>query len=234
MSTLILVRHGQASFYDDDYDNLSELGKQQAIHLGQHWLDGNTAWDRVLVGPLNRQKQTESHVADVYRTSDRQWPDAVLLDELDEHQAPEVVRAVLDESGELPTEPATIRDHNDANFKQKYFRRFRQIAQQWVAGEVGTKDAESFEKFQARVEQFLTHVVDTAQSGERVVAFTSGGVVSMIVTLLLDIPVERLFDLNFVVRNSAITEIQFSKSRKSLVAFNSTPHLRSDDLITLV
>ena len=36
MGTLYLVRHGQASFGADDYDQLSPLGQQQAVRLGEY------------------------------------------------------------------------------------------------------------------------------------------------------------------------------------------------------
>ena len=37
MGTLYLVRHGQASFGADDYDNLSPLGHQQRQRLGEYF-----------------------------------------------------------------------------------------------------------------------------------------------------------------------------------------------------
>jgi broad specificity phosphatase PhoE len=37
MSTLILVRHGQASAFEDNYDRLSSLGERQARLLGESW-----------------------------------------------------------------------------------------------------------------------------------------------------------------------------------------------------
>ncbi len=37
MGTLYLVRHGQASFGADDYDQLSARGMEQAERLGQYW-----------------------------------------------------------------------------------------------------------------------------------------------------------------------------------------------------
>jgi broad specificity phosphatase PhoE len=36
MGTLYLVRHGQASFGADDYDQLSELGRRQSVRLGEY------------------------------------------------------------------------------------------------------------------------------------------------------------------------------------------------------
>jgi broad specificity phosphatase PhoE len=37
MGQLLLVRHGQASFGADDYDQLSDLGQKQSIRLGEYW-----------------------------------------------------------------------------------------------------------------------------------------------------------------------------------------------------
>ena len=56
MGTLYLVRHGQASFGADDYDQLSPLGLQQAQRLGAHWLAHGQRFDTVLMGTL-RLKQ---------------------------------------------------------------------------------------------------------------------------------------------------------------------------------
>jgi broad specificity phosphatase PhoE len=38
MGTLYLVRHGQASFGADDYDQLSPLGQQQTVRLGEYFI----------------------------------------------------------------------------------------------------------------------------------------------------------------------------------------------------
>jgi len=37
MGQLLLVRHGQASFGADDYDQLSAMGQKQSIRLGEYW-----------------------------------------------------------------------------------------------------------------------------------------------------------------------------------------------------
>ena len=37
MAAIYLIRHGQASFGNADYDKLSALGIKQSEILGQHW-----------------------------------------------------------------------------------------------------------------------------------------------------------------------------------------------------
>jgi len=58
MSTLYLVRHGQASAGTDDYDRLSELGKTQAELLGQWWQKQGFSADFTSHGSLQRQRDT--------------------------------------------------------------------------------------------------------------------------------------------------------------------------------
>ena len=45
MSTLALVRHAQASFFADNYDQLSPVGEQQARLLGQYWVKRQMRFD---------------------------------------------------------------------------------------------------------------------------------------------------------------------------------------------
>ena len=74
MSRLILVRHSQASFFADNYDRLSPLGEQQARALGEHWVKLGIGFDEVIVGPRERQIETEQIVRSVYEANGRPWP----------------------------------------------------------------------------------------------------------------------------------------------------------------
>ena len=58
MSELILIRHAQASFGQENYDNLSELGHDQAALLGSLFDKLNIAPDRVVIGTQKRHQQT--------------------------------------------------------------------------------------------------------------------------------------------------------------------------------
>lgn len=58
MAEITLVRHGQASFGSENYDQLSELGIQQSIWLGEHLKRLNYSFDRVVMGTMARHRQT--------------------------------------------------------------------------------------------------------------------------------------------------------------------------------
>src|SRR5215471_3539232 len=58
MGQIYLVRHGQASFGAADYDQLSELGVEQARVLGKWFAQCGTQFSRAITGNLKRHKQT--------------------------------------------------------------------------------------------------------------------------------------------------------------------------------
>ena len=89
MSKLVLVRHGQASFFSDDYDRLSEMGERQSRALAEYWLKSGVAFDEVYTGTLVRQKRTAEVVGDAFRDAGQPWPVHEVLPGLDEYPADE-------------------------------------------------------------------------------------------------------------------------------------------------
>ncbi|MFZ1974119.1 MAG: phosphoglycerate mutase family protein, partial [Candidatus Acidiferrales bacterium] len=75
MGNLYLVRHGQASFLQQNYDKLSPVGEAQARLLGEYWARRGITFDRVCVGPRERQKDTVELVRAAYRTSGTAFPE---------------------------------------------------------------------------------------------------------------------------------------------------------------
>ena len=68
MATLVLIRHGQASYGQADYDRLSPTGEQQARVLGPHL--AALGLDALFVGPLRRrQRRWRRH----WQASQRRW-----------------------------------------------------------------------------------------------------------------------------------------------------------------
>ena len=58
MPTVLLVRHGQASFGAADYDVLSATGQKQSELVGEALSRAGVAPDRILAGTLRRQQDT--------------------------------------------------------------------------------------------------------------------------------------------------------------------------------
>ena len=62
MSELVLVRHGQATFGADTYDQLSELGFEQVRKLAAHWRETGESFDNLYCGSLRRQRETAAEL----------------------------------------------------------------------------------------------------------------------------------------------------------------------------
>jgi broad specificity phosphatase PhoE len=58
MGRLFLVRHAQASFLSQNYDQLSALGETQARHLGKYWARCGLVFKGVYAGPAQRHRRT--------------------------------------------------------------------------------------------------------------------------------------------------------------------------------
>ena len=216
MGTLYLVRHGQASFGADDYDQLSDLGQRQSQRLGQYLRARHgDAWglDAVLTGTLRRQRQTWEGIAagaglDTPRT---EWPG---LNEYDSHA---VIAAIHPEPLPKPDTPELYRQH---------FRLLREGLQAWMDGRVQPVGMPSYADFLAGVVGALDHVRGL-QGGEngRVMIVSSGGPIATAVGHVLGAPTSASIELNLRIRNSAVTEFQFTPKRHQLLTYNTLPHL---------
>lgn len=236
MSTLCVIRHGQASAHAADYDQLSPLGEEQGRVLGEYWADTDRRFDRLYLGPLKRHRQTLDAVLQVFRHRGLDLPDPTPLPELDEHHGPEVIAHHRDRL----YEEAGIGDPDKEGVDRKEkIRRTLLIYQQgtrlWVRGELETpKGLESWAAFRSRIESGTDKILGAGTPGQRAAAFTSGGATAAMVGHTLGLDDEKILALSWRVRNAALTEFLFSSRGLSLDSFNSTPHLREERLLTFI
>ena len=64
MGRLHLIRHGQASFGAENYDSLSDLGRQQAKILGKSLARHDRVFNEMYQGTLQRQTKTAREIID--------------------------------------------------------------------------------------------------------------------------------------------------------------------------
>src|SRR5271157_5963143 len=95
MGRLVLIRHGQASFLQENYDKLSELGERQSRLLGEYWVRHQTRFDRSCSGPCVRQKDTAKIVRDAYQQAGLDFPEPSILPEFDEYSGEAVMHHAL-------------------------------------------------------------------------------------------------------------------------------------------
>src|ERR1051325_12220972 len=85
MSVLTLIRHGQASFFEANYDQLSALGERQSRALGEYWSRRGIVFDEVYTGPRVRQQKSAQLAVAACRQAGHPCPEPVLLEALDEY-----------------------------------------------------------------------------------------------------------------------------------------------------
>ncbi|HUR89668.1 MAG TPA: histidine phosphatase family protein [Ramlibacter sp.] len=211
MGTLYMVRHGQASFGADDYDQLSELGRRQSVRLGQWFAHKAIHFDGLVAGTLRRHKQTlEGILEGMNRAGEH-----LAWDGLNEYDSEAVIATVHAGKLEKPTTPEMYRHH---------FRLLRDGLATWMAGDAQPVGMPSYGQFVAGVSSALDHVRRN-HYGKNVLMVTSGGPISTAVGYVLGTPPETTIELNLRIRNSSVTEFAFNPKRMMLVTYNAIPHL---------
>ena len=230
MSTLYLIRHAQASFLAENYDQLSALGEEQSRVLGQFLVQNKIRFDRVATGPCVRQQHTARIVAEAYAAAGLDFPAPLTFPEFDEYQAEEVVKALLPNL--LATDPAIGELHRgflaspDQLAQRRTFQNlFAAIIGKWVREEVAAPGVESWQQFTARVNSGLTKFLAQGRRGEQTAIFTSGGPIAVAVQRALALSTERTLGLSWISRNSSYSEFLYDAERFTLSSFNAHPHI---------
>jgi broad specificity phosphatase PhoE len=219
MGTLYLVRHGQASFGADNYDQLSPLGVQQCRQLGTYWAAKGRRFARVITGTLQRQVQSQQAIADGLGTPQ----EALRLPGLNEYDSHAVIAAIHPQPLPKPDTPEAYRQH---------FRILRDGLAAWMAGRTAPVGMPTYADFVAGIHEALAHV--RAEAEGDVLMVSSGGPISTVVAQVLGAPAETSIALNLRIRNSAVSEFAFNPKALSLVTFNTLPHLDAAEHVAWV
>lgn len=225
MGTLYLIRHGQASYGEADYDQLSVRGCEQARAVGA-WL-AKVKLDALYSGPLKRQVQTAEHAIDAARALGVTLPVRAQLDELAEYPAFEMLRHMLPR---LTAEDPRFAALETSPTPKLLDKAFHTILTKWASNEWVADEVENVSAFVARVRTGIVNVLAAAPAGARIACVTSAGPIAVAVGLTFGIPEARMVRQSIVIRNASVTELRFrsqgfSLEETSLVTFNQTGHL---------
>lgn len=234
MSTLLLVRHGQARLFSDNYDRLSDLGLSQAEALAPFWLERGIRPNSVYSGTMTRQRQTADAIGKAFMTTGEAWPEPQELSGLNEYPAKEITESLLpvlrktdSDFERLAAEFESSKNHADRY--QSLHRLLEAVIARWVSNDYGNTDVPlTWKTFSEGVRKTLRDVMSNAGSGKTIAVFTSGGPVAISVQTILQAPDIKAAELNWRVHNCSVTRYTFSGERVSLDSFNDVSHLPPD------
>jgi broad specificity phosphatase PhoE len=222
MSVLYLVRHGQASFGTDDYDRLSDLGKEQALITGRFLASQGIEPDRIVHGEMLRQRQTAQGIIEgLGLTTEAGDAGSTLHTAVDagwnEYSAWEL-------TGVLPeTDP---RAKHDSKIFQAELERG---CARWASGERDEDYTETYTEFTSRVNRALDDAVGAMGSGESTVVISSAGAIAWTAACLIGGNFDQWMAFNRVTINTGITKIITGRSGTSLISFNDHGHQAPKD-----
>jgi broad specificity phosphatase PhoE len=229
MAKLLLVRHGQASYGQLDYDKLSPRGEQQARELGPYLAALQPS--AIFVGPLVRQQQTAKLACEAAPS----LPEPITLDGLAEYPGFDLVKAFLPKLVEDDPELAMMAT---APTRELADRAFKTILTKWSRDEWKIDGIERVQEFTTRVQAALSKAAASASSGGTICAVTSAGPIGVAIGLVFGASAHHMVRASSTIRNASVSELKlrthefaWHPDKVSLVTFNSTAHL-SPDLVT--
>jgi broad specificity phosphatase PhoE len=203
LAELLIIRHGQASFGQDNYDVLSDLGHRQSAAAGAVLRDLGWVPDRLVTGTLTRQRDTLASMG---------------------FDAPSEEHAGLNEYDFADLLAARFKGCVPDLVKgdrKTHFRALRETVFEWQDAAFDGA-SETYAQFAARVEAARAFATDT--DAKRVLVVSSGGVIGQMTAQALGADKRHMMQLNLQIKNTAMTRFMFSGPAFSLHEFNATPH----------
>ncbi|MCA9617429.1 MAG: histidine phosphatase family protein [Myxococcales bacterium] len=233
MSSLLLLRHGQASLHGPDYDVLSGKGADQSRAVGRRLADlardGGAAIEVVFVGPQRRHAETLAHLTAVATEAGTSFPEATTIDAFAEIDITPLIRdaerRVYPSCPDLPAQLA--RGELDDAARQAVVHLqgiIAKLLERWASGEA-FDGVEPFADFTGRVRGGLSLVAGQLGSGRRALVVTSSGPISVMVATALGLAPDKTVGLMLSAVNASFTELLVSPGRLSLRSFNDHAHL---------
>lgn len=227
MARIHLVRHGQASFGADDYDQLSQIGVQQSQIIGRAMaLQAENA--HFVSGTLKRHKQTLTGFQQGASVISEPVFDA-RLNEFDYLGIIKAMRPELDSIKALKKEFSKAENPNLA-FQSIYDT----AMQRWASGEFDSDYSETRQNFKKRINGALGSIVSDLPKNAEVFVFSSGGPISAIIQDVMSLNEDVTRQIERVLHNASVTTISISSRGTHLIALNQYHHLEAEngELIT--
>lgn len=230
MGDIYLIRHAQAGSRDN-YDLLSELGREQARLLGKHFVAQGVDLATVYSGGMRRQRETAEIACGVLARAGLRAPDVITDERWNEFSLISVYRAIAKRMMKDDAEFARdIREMQDAIARDPHTtggavgRCDQAVIRAWMENRYSDYDGEAWSSFRERIEARAADL-STNNSEKAIAIFTSATPVAIIAGASLGLADEKLRSLLGVIYNTSVSMMRARNGELRLFTFNSTPHL---------
>ena len=221
MASIILIRHGQASFGAENYDQLSGLGRRQAELLNDYFSDCGITLDAIYSGTLARQRQTaeiatKNQLAEIPFHIDPRFNE-IRNDEQFEFLLPKLIQR----------NPSVAKLVKEAKSDSKSYQTvLEQVFQLWVSSESDDSEIQSWRDYSDQVEDAIKDLIEREGSGKNIGLFTSGGTIATIVSQVLGLDGSFAYRFYEPVINASMTRLLYNQEKVSLSSFNDHSFLQ--------
>jgi broad specificity phosphatase PhoE len=224
MGILYFIRHGQASFGQENYDRLSPSGIQQARILGEYLAGIRFVFHEAYCGEMERQRHTAREVTAGFAATGLAFPDPVTQAAFDEYDAFTVwkdqTEKMIQEKALLPEEIAQTRTD-----KRKFQQLFERVMMRWISGDHDAPGSIRWTDFADRVLEGITALTTNPGPDRHIAVFTSGGPISIAMQLALGLSDIKTMEISWQVMNASVSRFYFNSRGVFLAGFNDIAHL---------
>lgn len=227
MSEILIIRHGQGSFGQGDYDNLSEKGYNQSQILAEYLYNyryKNKKIDALYCGTLKRQQQTAQAIINYFKLKDIQLPEPKIDSRLNEYDSITIIKTIFPVL--LDDEPSLEEEIKQIYTDKKAFQRvFEKVMRYWVKSQKNYEGIESFPEVKQRVRSAITQIIQENGRGKNIIVVSSGGIIGTIVQMVLGFDDETAMRLTWQIVNTSLTHLRYNEKELILASFNFFPHI---------
>lgn len=219
MAEIYLVRHGQASFNSDNYDQLSDLGHEQSEYLGQYFTDRGIVFDHIFTGSQHRHTQTANSILDNNANSYN------VHTGLNEYDFSALYKAYM-------TQHPEEEDIDKSGDRRIFYHRLKLALTLWSEDKLIGDLPESWATFKGRIIDALNHINDSSHG--KCLVISSGGPIAMAMGHILGLEADKVIALNLQIKNTSFCHIYMGGSSMQLSSFNNIPHLDRLDRLNAI
>lgn len=222
LKQIFFVRHGQASFGKESYDNLSDLGILQSKKLNEYFKKEGLIFDLCITGNLLRHRQTKDHSIEGMLTETVEIIETDFLNEFPESLWKKIAHDISLEDKNFAILLTRVMQQDKKT--RLFFKIAERIILEWVGGRtpVGEESYKSFRERTLRFPGLLTEKIRRAKLG---IVFSSGTPISILLSHYAGIPEDRELNWLTYIWNTSLSVLQIRNDKAFFSQINSIPHL---------